>query len=203
MKFLSFFLCLLLVLWMSACNLNEEKLPVLRNPKALNDDTTLSKIRSFSFTDQDSHLVTNKTFDDKVYVADFIFLSCPTICPKMNIEMLSAYKEFEQNPHVLFLSHTIDPDNDTIPRLKAYAKNIGVSSDKWHFVTGNKHSIYAIAEKSYFNSVYQDSTDKNNYIHGGGFVLIDKKRFIRGVYDGTSPDETKRLVEDIKTLLKE
>ena len=200
-RFFSLFITILL--FMAGCNLNEEKLPVLRNPRASEDDTTLSKIRPFSFTDQDSDIVTNKTFDGKIYVADFIFLSCPTICPKMNVEMLSAYKEFEHNPNVLFLSHTIDPDNDTVPRLKAYAKNIGVSSAKWHFVTGNKDSIYAIAEKSYFNSVYQDSADKNNYIHGGGFVLIDKQRLIRGVYDGTSAYETKRLVNDINTLLKE
>jgi protein SCO1/2 len=184
------------------CHSPESKLPILSGPEVPGENVP-GKIADFSFIDQDSSKITGSTFHGKIYVADFIFLSCPTICPKMNVEMLRVYREFEKEEDVLFLSHTIDPVNDSIPRLKAYAENIGISSAKWHFVTGHMDSIYSIAKKSYFTSVYPDSTDKSNFIHGGGLVLVDKEKLIRGVYDGTNPEETKRLINDIRILLKE
>lgn len=195
MRFLGFTAVLLFLL---SCGSRE--LPVLNDPQ---DETKVSAIASFTFTDQDSNRITDKTFDDKLYVTDFIFLSCVAICPKMNTEMLKVYKAFEANDKVLFLSHTIDPEHDSIPLLKKFSDNLGISSAKWHFVTGHVDSIYTIAEKSYFTSAYPDSADKSSFIHGGGLLLVDKYKHIRGVYDGTNPAETERLVKDIKLLLKE
>ena len=132
-----------------------------------------------------------------------IFLNCPTICPIMTTEMLKVYHEFESNSDVLFLSHTIDPENDSIPRLKAHAKHLGIDNKKWHFVTGLKNDIYSIAEDNYYTTAYADSSAPGGYIHSGGLLLIDKNKLIRGVYDGTNPEETNRLIADLEILIIE
>lgn len=193
---------ILLICVVLGCEQQKEKLPYLGNPIVKGKDTIYPKIQDFSFIDQDSIIVTNKTFENKIYVADFIFLSCPTICPKMHTELSSVYNIYKNNPDILFLSHTIDPEHDTVERLKAYTKSNKISS-KWHFVTGNRDSIYNIATKSYFATAYKDSKEPGGYVHSGGFLLIDKNRHIRGVYDGTNTDETKRLIRDIRVLLNE
>lgn len=188
---------------MLGCTSKTDRLPILGNPKILGNDTIYPKIPAFRFINQDSIEVTNKTFDNKIYVADFIFLSCPTICPKMTNEMKKVYETYKSNPNILFISHTIDPENDTLPRLKNYANNLGIDSKKWFFVTGNKDSIYSLAENEYFSKAYSDSTAPGGYVHSGGLLLIDKNKHIRGVYDGTNQKETKRLISDIKKLLIE
>lgn len=193
---------ILLICIVFGCEQKKEKLPYLGNPIVKGKDTIYPKIQDFSFIDQDSIIVTNKTFENKIYVADFIFLSCPTICPKMHTELSSVYTIYKNNPDILFLSHTIDPEHDTVERLKAYTKSNNISN-KWHFVTGNRDSIYNIATKSYFATAYKDSKEPGGYVHSGGFLLIDKNRHIRGVYDGTNTDETKRLIRDIRVLLSE
>lgn len=185
-----------------SCTHRQEKLPFLGNPIVNGKDTIYPKIKDFSFIDQDSTIITNKTFKNKIYVADFIFLSCPTICPKMHNELTSVYNIYKKNANIVFLSHTIDPENDTVERLKAYVKAKGISKN-WYFVTGNRDSIYSIATKSYFATAYKDSKEPGGYVHSGGFLLIDKNRHIRGVYDGTNPEETQRLIRDIKLLLSE
>ena len=182
---------------------SELPLPFLGEPIINGNDTIPPTIKSFSFIDQDSNIITNSTFSDKIYVADFIFLSCPSICPKMNTEMLRVYNEFKNNDTVLFLSHTIDPENDGVRQLKNFAKSIDVTSKKWHFVTGNQENIYDLAEHSYFSNSYKDSLAEGGFTHTGGLLLIDKKRHIRGVYDGTNDLETNRLISDIRILLKE
>lgn len=182
---------------------SELPLPFLGEPIINGNDTIPPTIKSFSFIDQDSNIITNSTFSDKIYVADFIFLSCPSICPKMNTEMLRVYNEFKNNDTVLFLSHTIDPENDGVRQLKNFAKSIDVTSKKWHFVTGNQENIYDLAEHSYFSNAYKDSLADGGFTHTGGLLLIDKNRHIRGVYDGTNDLETNRLINDIWILLKE
>jgi protein SCO1/2 len=182
---------------------SEFPLPFLGEPIINGNDTIPPTIKSFSFIDQDSNIITNSTFSDKIYVADFIFLSCPSICPKMNTEMLRVYNEFKNNDTVLFLSHTIDPENDGVRQLKNFAKSIDVTSKKWHFVTGNQENIYDLAEHSYFSNAYKDSLADGGFTHTGGLLLIDKNRHIRGVYDGTNDLETNRLINDIWILLKE
>lgn len=173
------------------------------NPTIVGNDTVYPTISAFKFLNQDSILITNKTFDGKIYIADFIFLNCPTICPKMTNEMTKVYEAYKSNPNILFISHTIDPKHDSIPRLKSYSENLGADPKKWFFVTGDKDKIYSLAEESYFATAYSDSTAPGGYVHSGGLLLVDKNKRIRGVYDGTDPKETERLKTDIKTLLNE
>jgi protein SCO1 len=191
-----------------SCHLQPKRLPILgdadyrQHPITGKTDTIYPVIADFRLTDQDSNLITNSTFDDRIYVADFIFLSCPTICPKMTKEMLKVYHAFDDNKHVNFISHTIDPEYDTIPRLRSYSTSLGVQTERWHFVTAPADTIYKLAA-SYYATVYPDSTVPGGFTHSGGFLLIDKQRHIRGVYDGTDTTETGRLIRDIHVLLKE
>lgn len=199
------------ILIMSGCRHTEKRLPYLGEPtvtKHFRDGNTVYDsiypvIPAFSLTDQDSLTVTPQTFNGKIYVADFIFLSCPTICPKMNDNMLQVYHHFKNDDRVNFLSHSIDPKHDTIPRLKAYANSLDITDDKWRFVTGNQDTIFRLAEKGYYASVVKDTADATNYIHSGGFFLIDTQRHIRGVYNGTDKEAMQHLIKDIQTLLKE
>lgn len=185
------------------CSSPSPKLPYLGNPEIVGGDTIYPSVSSFQFVDQDSMRVTEKTFENKIYIADFIFLSCPTICPTMSIEMKKVYSKFKQNKNVAFLSHTIDPERDSIPRLKEYSNHLKINSSKWHIVTGNKKDIYSIAEKSYYSIAYPDSSEPGGFVHSGGILLIDKQKHIRGVYDGTNPKETDLLIKNIELLLKE
>ncbi len=185
-----------------SCKSGDKALPYLGEPIVKGNVTSYPVIGNFSFINQDSQVINNATFSDKIYVANFIFLSCPTICPKMTTEMLRVYNEFKNEKKVALLSHSIDTKNDTVGRLQQYAKTLGVSSDQWHFVTGNKDSIMHIATSSYYATAYPDSAAPGGFTHSGALLLIDRDKHIRGVYDGTSDKETERLIKDIKTLLK-
>lgn len=200
MKKLTFLLIILI-----ACDqqTSSEKLPILGNTVYEENDTIYHTIQDFQLVDQDSSIVTNETFNNKIYVADFFFTSCPTICPKMKAQMLRVYGKFEENPDVAILSHTIDPTYDTVPLLKDYAERLGVSSDKWKFVTGDQDDIYDLAEKSYMSIADEDADAPGGYIHSGAFLLVDKNRRIRGFYDGTVPEQVDVLMNDIEKLLKE
>lgn len=188
---------------MVSCSNPGKKLPIFGRPTITGNDTIYPTIKQFSFISQDSTTITKKTFDNKIYVADFIFLSCPSICPVMTTELKKVYDVYKTNPNIYFISHTIDPQNDTIPRLKKYSEKMGVDSRKWFFVTGTKDSIYSIAEDSYFATAYADETAPGGYVHSGGLLLVDKNKQIRGIYDGTNPMETERLIKEIKILIKE
>ena len=166
-------------------------------------DTVYHTIAPFRFVDQDSAWITNETFKDKIYIADFFFTSCRTICPKMKTQMLRVYDSIQSMPDVLILSHTIDPEFDTVGLLHDFADRLGVKSDKWHFVTGVKDSIYNIAQTSYFATAMEDKTEPDGFIHSGAFLLIDKQGRIRGKYDGTMPEDVDRLIVDIARLRKE
>ncbi len=165
-------------------------------------DTSFTSVRPFEFYDQDSNRVTEKTFENKVYVADFFFTSCPTICPKMKQQMLRVQEEFQDEANLLILSHSIDPKRDSVGRLKSYADKLGVSSDKWHMVTGDRDSIYSMA-KHYMIAAQEDRLAPGGFAHSGAFLLVDQKRMIRGIYDGTSADEVDDLMKDIAWLLEE
>lgn len=190
---------------------SEEKLPILGQPqyveKTVNNqavtDTIYHQVADFEFIDQDSATVTNNTFKDKIYVTDFFFTSCPTICPVMKKEMLRVYEEFKDNDDVLFLSHTIDPEYDTVALLHDYAERLGVSSNKWHFVTGDKEAIYDMGLKSYMVTAMEDESSPGGFMHSGAFILVDKDRRIRGMYDGTIKEQVDLLISDIYRLLKE
>ncbi len=186
---------------MSACQ--PKKLPIQGDREFINGDTVYHTIANFKFVDQDSNEVTNKTYENKIYVADFFFTTCPTICPIMKTQMLRIYEKFKDNPQVGILSHTIDPRHDSVAVLKAYAKRLGVNGDFWHFVTGKREEIYDIGQKSYLVTATEDATAPGGIMHSGAFVLIDKQRRIRGVYDGTKEEKVSLLMKDMDVLLKE
>lgn len=165
---------------------------------------TIHRIPAFSFTDQDGQIITEKTVAGKIYVADFIFTRCGSICPKMTGNMSTLQEKFKNDDDVLLLSHSVTPDIDSVPVLKKYAQEKGIISGKWHLLTGNKDSIYRLAKKEYYAGdtigYYQTG---NEFLHTENFILLDKQRRIRGVYNGTLPLEMERLIDDIATLKKE
>src|SRR5690606_36224138 len=138
----------LLILVACSTQKREERLPILGERIVEGSDTIYHTIADFQFVDQDSNIVTQETFKDKIYVADFFFTSCRTICPIMKTQMLRVYDSIKSDPEVLLLSHTIDPEYDTVGLLHDYANRLGVSSDKWHFVTGKQDDIFNIAQTS-------------------------------------------------------
>lgn len=205
------FLLLPLIIILFSCNTEEKKLPILgerapveriKNGKTV-IDTVYQTIPEFSFLNQDSSIITGKDFDGKIYVADFFFTSCTSICPIMHRNMLTVYKEFSGNNEVKILSHSIDSKYDTPSRLKKYASKLGISGNQWEFVRGSRDSIYTIAEKSYLTSVGEDSNAPGGFIHQGWFILVDKDKRLRGAYDGTNEEQVKQLIADMHTLLKE
>jgi protein SCO1/2 len=181
----------------------EAPLPIFGERDVQGSDTIYHTIGDFKFVDQDSSEVTNNTFKGKIYVADFFFTSCRTICPKMKTQMLRVYDSVENDPEILLLSHTIDPEYDTVGLLKDFATRLGVESKKWHFVTGEKEEIYKIAQTSYFATALEDKSEPDGFIHSGAFLLIDKHQRIRGKYDGTLEEDVNRLLKDIEKLKKE
>ncbi len=205
---------LLLILLLAGCgeptyNEPQKTLPKLGPLEVLRDtvdgevtilDTLWYTIPPFEFVNQDSQVVNNATFDNKVYVADFFFTSCPSICPKMKEQMLRIYERFGDNDTVMLLSHSIDPKHDTVEVLHAYAEKLGVSSDKWHLVTGDKAHIYEMAEK-YFIAAEEDPSVPGGFAHSGGFLLVDMDGHIRGHYDGTKPQQVDNLMDDMQMLL--
>jgi protein SCO1/2 len=165
---------------------------------------SIHRIPSFSFTDQDGKEITEKTVDGKIYVANFIFTSCGSICPRMTENMAIVQKKFLLDNDILILSHTVMPERDSVPILKNYAQLKGIQSNKWHLLTGNIDSIYRMAKKEYYAGekigYYGNQKD---FLHTENCMLIDKHRRIRGVYNGTLPLEMERLIDDIETLKKE
>jgi protein SCO1/2 len=206
-------LCFTLCTFFAGCTdgNNGKKLPILGRKNiqeidlngSITYDTTFHTIADFLFVNQDSNMVTNETFKDKIYVADFFFTTCPTICPIMKTQMLRVYSYFEDNDQLMFLSHTIDPEYDTVALLHDFANRLGVSSARWHFVTGRKEDIYTIGQNSYMVTAMEDEDEPGGYLHSGAFILVDKDRRIRGLYDGTDEKQVNRLINDIPKLLEE
>ena len=186
-----------------ACAPEKKQLPIFGMRTVVGSDTVYHRIAPFSFTDQDGHTITNETFRDKIYVADFFFTTCRTICPIMKTQMHRVYQVIKDEPDVLLLSHTIDPEYDTVALLHDYARRLGVKSDKWHFVTGVRDSIYKLAQTSYFATAMIYKAGPDPFIHSGAFLLIDRHQRIRGKYDGTKEDDVNNLLKDIEQLRKE
>jgi protein SCO1 len=195
---------LLLMVFLNLLSCVKQKpLPIFGERDFNGKDTVYHTIPSFSFLDQDSALISNKTFAGKIYVADFFFTKCPTICPVMKMQMLRVYDVYKNDPEVMILSHTIDPEYDSVGVLRDYSKRLGVESSKWHFVTGDMDEIYRIAEKGYFTRASADPSVPGGFLHSGAFLLIDKSQRIRGQYDGTKEDQVDQLIKDIKQLKEE
>ena len=209
-KIFETFLLSITILFVS-CNSENKKLPILgeREPveKIVNGktvvDTIYKTIPDFNFMNQDSVMISNQTLQNSIYVADFFFTSCPSICPIMSKNMLDVYNKYKGNEEVKFLSHTIDPKHDTIPVLKKYATKLGVDSKQWNFVYGDRESVYKIAKDGYMNFAAKDVKAPGGITHSGYFLLIDKEKRVRGAYDGTQELQVKQLMEDMEVLLNE
>ena len=161
-------------------------------------------IPAFTFTDQDGNNITEKTVSNKIYVANFMFTSCGSICPKMTDNLKKVQTKYLNDPSILILSHSVTPERDSVPVLRKYATTKGIVSGKWHLLTGDIKTIYAIAKHDYYaGNVIGYYGAQNDFLHTENCILVDKARRIRGVYNGTLPLEMERLIADIETLKKE
>lgn len=212
---LFYFICLFLF---TACQTNQEKssrvdyLPFYNDPTFTPkwwqleevDLENFHKISPFQLINQEGDTITEKNFANKIYVADFFFTICPGICPKMTANMSIIQDEFMDDPEVLLLSHSVTPDRDSVSVLKTYAEEKGVHSDRWYLVTGDRQEIYKLGRKDYF--VEEDlgiERELGEFLHTENFVLIDKGRHIRGIYNGLNKTSIHQLIADIKTLKEE
>lgn len=177
-----------------------EKEIVTKNGKS---DTVFHTVNDFSFTDQDGNTVTNTTFKNSIYVTDYFFTTCHSICPIMSNQMERIYTTYKDNDEVKFLSHTVDPEIDSVEQLKRYSLKHNADSKQWKFVTGDKKHLYDIARSAYYLDAQQGDGGPDDFIHTQNFALIDKNRHIRGYYDGTDSSDVNQLIKDIELLLSE
>lgn len=159
-------------------------------------------IADFSFTNQNGKTITQKDYEGKIYVADFFFTSCGSICPIMTNNMIAVQKAFLDNPNVMILSHSVTPEQDSVPVLKKYALEKGVIDRKWNLVTGDKKEIYRLARKSYLAVKQGKPSELYDMVHTENFVLVDAQKRVRGFYDGTKKEEVQKLIIDINWLLE-
>ena len=205
------FLAISIFTLMYAIVFEEENLPVYNpidfNPELV--DASLRKTESqhtvaaFELVNHNGKSITEKEYEDKIYVTDFFFTRCPSICPIMSNNMEKLQQTFLEDNEVMFLSMSVTPIMDSIPILKKYAEKHGVVDSKWNIATGDKKHIYNLARKSYFAVVDQGDGGLQDFIHTPNFILIDKEKRIRGVYDGTKDDEIESIIQDISLLQKE
>jgi len=215
-KWISIFMCSIIIL--GSCtnatekNKNVSALPYYKEatftPQWLSpDDKVLEDFHSispFQLTNQEGEIVSDKTFDGKIYITDFFFTICPGICPKMTKNMRILQEEFLEDNEVLLLSHSVTPEMDSVSVLKRYAEEKGIISKKWHLVTGTQQDIYKLGRKDYF--VEEDlglEKEVDEFLHTENFVLIDKNKHIRGIYNGLKKASVNQLIADVKTLKKE
>lgn len=213
-KFFFAFLGFLLVLIFIAIyklTIPQKSLPIF-NPRDVNPelvDSTVQHlgynhtIEDFSFTNQNGKTITQEDYKDKIYVADFFFTTCPTICPKMTNNMVWLQNQIKDNDNIKLVSFSVTPDIDSVPVLKKYAEEKGVMDSKWNLLTGNKKDIYFLARKSYLVVKTGSPEEMYDMVHTENFVLVDQKKRIRGFYDGTNIEEVKKLLEDINFLSQE
>jgi len=194
----------------SSCQTKEQKLPIigerevverLENGKTV-VDTIYPKIPAFQLLNQDSVFISDKDFDNKIYVANFFFTHCPSICPTMQRNLLKAYDKYKGDDRISFLSHSIDFKYDQPSVLKSYAQKLGVDNAQWQFVTGSKADIYGLSDK-YLVYTKEDASVPGGYDHTGYLVLIDQNKHIRGAYDGTNDEQVQQMLGDIDILLNE
>jgi protein SCO1 len=199
----------ILICFLVSCKEKVRKLPYYDTadftPKwEMKDAGTFHAIRKFNLTDHQGNAFTEKKLDGKICVADFFFTSCPGICPKMAVSMADLQKEFLDDADVLLVSHSVTPAQDSVPVLKQYAEARGVDYNKWKLLTGNKEEIYDLGRKFYY--VEEDlgvKSDTGVFLHTENFVLIDKNRHIRGIYNSLDNNSMAALKNDIKALRKE
>jgi len=201
---------IILTLFYSA--LKPKKMLPIYNPSMVNPELVDSTVQyiskyhtvsDFSFTNQNGKIITQKDYEGKIYVADFFFTTCGSICPKMTTNLAVIQKAIINNPKVMLLSHTVFPETDSVPILKKYAIKNGVLDNKWNLVTGDKKQIYTMARKSYLAVKLGKPNELYDMVHTENFVLVDSKRRVRGFYDGTKEEDIQRLIDDINFLCSE
>lgn len=204
----------LIAIAFTACKFNDAdkpKLPIMGNRDAVTKtvngkevvDTVYQTIPDFKFVNQYGDTITQNSLKGDIYVADFFFTTCPSICPIMHRNMLNVYNEFKSVPDFKIISHTIDPKHDSVAVMKKYADKLGISGNSWWLLQGNKEQTYELGQKNYLVAVKQDDGTPGGYVHQGWFVLVDKQRRIRGYYDGTDEKQVAKLIDDIKILRTE
>ena len=188
-----------------------EVLPIFQ-PAQVNEelvDSTIQHVKKyhtiadFSLINQNGKTVTQDTYNNKIYIADFFFTTCQTICPIMTDHMVILQNQLKLDPEVMLLSHTVTPEIDSVAQLKKYALNKGVLDSKWNLVTGDKKEIYQLARKSYLAVKSYGDGGEYDMIHTENFILVDQKKRIRGYYDGTLEEDIESLLNDIDILKKE
>jgi protein SCO1/2 len=195
--YIGFFVVLVIAFYVALTQVipgyGEVKLPVV------------NRVQPFSFTNQDGQKVTERNVEGKVYVAEYFFTTCPSICPMLNTNMLKIYEAYKDEPGFMILSHTVDPDNDNVARLKWYADSMKVNTQRWVFLTGRKDSLYQTARNSYLLDDPQNNLQNisDQFLHTQFFALVDKTGRVRKIYDGLKKEEIEELKKDIKRLLKE
>jgi protein SCO1/2 len=191
-----------ILLSLYSCNSEPDKLPILGNREIVNNDTIFHTIPNVTLMDQDSQILNLSDEEGKIIIADFFFTSCPSICPKVTKQMMRIYDRYKDNDRILLLSHTIDQRHDSVTVLNRYAKNLGVDTDKWRFVTGEKDSIFYLADQ-YFVSVVEDPAAPKGFDHSGRIILVDENRHVRGFAEGTDPESVTAFFVTIDKLLGE
>ena len=174
-----------------------KQLPILGNPG--------HQVQDFSFLNQNGKTVTQNNIAGKIVIAEYFFTTCPGICKDMSANLKKVYNKYHDDTDVVILSHTVDPETDSVPVLKAYAEKYGVQNENWQFLTGDKYQLYKLAHQSYLltaDSARRESVSEA-FIHTQYVCLVDKKKRIRGFYDATSKESTEKLIEDIKRLSRE
>ncbi len=185
-----------------ACNSTPQKLPYLGHKQIVDGKEVSPKIRPFSFANQDGDSISNETLKNNIYITDFFFTSCPSICPRVMKQMLRLHDEFLKEDKVKLVSFTIDPKRDTIARLAKYAANISVKSDKWLFLTGDKDLTLDLADDFYIAAL-EDPTAPGGFDHSGKIVLVDTNGHVRAFCEGTDPESIPQFIKDVKALLNE
>lgn len=203
------FICFLALILNSCFQDSKKELPIY-NPSDFDSklvDKSLRKVKKnhtvkdFTLINQNGTIITSKDYENKIYVVDFFFTSCPSICPIMTDNMLKVQDEFINNDNIKLLSLSVTPEIDNVKVLKEYAVEKGVNDFKWNITTGAKEHIYELARKSYFAVVDQGDGGLQDFIHTPNFILVDAKKQIRGIYDGTEDNEISRLINDLYLLL--
>jgi protein SCO1/2 len=201
-----------IILFLFYSALKPKKMLPIYNPSMVNPELVDSTVQyiskyhtiaDFSFTNQNGKIITQKEYEGKIYVADFFFTTCGSICPKMTTNLVLVQKAIVNNPKVMLLSHTVFPETDSVSVLKKYAIKNGVIDAKWNLVTGDKKQIYTMARKSYLAVKLGKPNELYDMVHTENFVLIDSKRRVRGFYDGTKKEDVQRLIADINFLCSE
>ncbi|QNL21642.1 SCO family protein [Hyphobacterium sp. CCMP332] len=204
------FLSLSLLFIAMACH-QEKRLPIMGprqyDVKIINGeehtDTIYTTIPDFEFINQDGNSFTPEDLKGKIYVADFFFTTCPSICPIMKTQMLRIHEKYKGNDEIHIVSHSIDPTHDTVEVLRDYADRLEINTNYWTFLTGDMDSIFNVAQKGYLVSAKPDSLAPGGLLHSGAFILVDKEKRIRGYYDGTIEKDVDQLMKDMDILLSE